>query len=573
VTTINKPASRVKITIRKKLFLSFGVIIILVLIMGVLSMYLQMDSRNITSNVLDYETRLHTIQSLDYAARSADDVGAYYVMTGGNPTEYAQYQNYTKNTESLYATLLASTPVSDIANQTRLQHFHQGWVQYIQGNNQAFSLLANGKKTAAETLYAQAPFSPVMAPLTGYTQYLQTDEQRLITELDANQAKSYTINIIALILVILISIAVAVLLSRQITRAVTQVQMAMRKLAAKDLRIDPLPHTTNDELGELATNVNETITELQNVMRQIRRSAEEVSMVSEETAASTEETANALTEVANQIQQLNEEAQTGQEASVHVSQTLLELSSLIQLAQDKATSATTQAEVTQKAAESGMHTVEVTIRSIQEIQTTSQATEEKMNELQKYSKEIGAIAQTIREIAEQTNLLALNASIEAARAGEQGKGFAVVADEVRKLAEQTHQESGRVNEVLTRVGQVIDSSVEVTHNSLQTIQEGASQATLAGAALTSIDQAVQSTAGDIKGIYQVTKEEVANSERIVALIHEVATVIENTASHAQNVATSTEEMNAAMETIATAGQTASGQAVQLTEMVAQFLLP
>ena len=74
-----------------------------------------------------------------------------------------------------------------------------------------------------------------------------------------------------------------------------------------------------------------------------------------------------------------------------------------------------------------------------EVNTTLDQMVASMKEIGASSKKIAQIIKVIDEIAFQTNILALNAAVEAARAGEAGLGFAVVADEVRNLAQRCAQ--------------------------------------------------------------------------------------------------------------------------------------
>jgi len=97
-----------------------------------------------------------------------------------------------------------------------------------------------------------------------------------------------------------------------------------------------------------------------------------------------------------------------------------------------------------------------------------------MDAIGESSAKIAKTLQVIDKIAFQTNILALNAAVEAARAGEAGMGFAVVAEEVRNLAQRCasaseeistliEQSLGNSDEGRAKMRTLVESGEKVTH--------------------------------------------------------------------------------------------------------------
>ncbi len=106
-----------------------------------------------------------------------------------------------------------------------------------------------------------------------------------------------------------------------------------------------------------------------------------------------------------------------------------------------------------------------------EASRTTTETTRTIDGLASKANEIGEIIGLIQAIAAQTNLLALNATIEAARAGEAGRGFAVVAQEVKSLADQTARATERIGEHVNAIQSATTDAVQAIASIAMTMNQ------------------------------------------------------------------------------------------------------
>jgi methyl-accepting chemotaxis protein len=232
---------------------------------------------------------------------------------------------------------------------------------------------------------------------------------------DVQQTRSAWITAGVIALGVLLTVGIALWVTRRIVRPLSSVVAVAEALAAGDLTASTGVQRS-DEVGRAAAALDAAQASLRSVLSGVVSSADAVAASSEELSASSaqisasaEETAAQSGVVAGAAEEVSRNVQTVAAGAEQMGASIREIASNAAAASEVAAKAVTAVE-------------------------TTTATVTKLGDS---SAEIGNVVKVITSIAEQTNLLALNATIEAARAGEAGKGFAVVANEVKELAQET----------------------------------------------------------------------------------------------------------------------------------------
>lgn len=223
-----------------------------------------------------------------------------------------------------------------------------------------------------------------------------------------------------------------------------------------------------DEIGLLATNMNEFIGSFKDMVVHLSNTAKN----SEKTANTIDDSVEAVSENASNISAVTEELSASMEQvanSAHnIDGQMTELVNVVDGIADQTSNGSKIVSQIKMRADSIKKDTEQHRDSMYSLLRSNHEVLEESVENSRKAEEINELTNKILDIASQTNLLALNASIEAARAGEAGKGFAVVAEEIRKLAESSRDTASGIQEISARVmsaiGVLADTSTEAFKN-------------------------------------------------------------------------------------------------------------
>ena len=275
------------------------------------------------------------------------------------------------------------------------------------------------------------------------------------------------------------------------------------KIAAGDLRFKVQPQSDKDVLGNafatMVENLQQLTFDITEGINVLGTSANEISASTTQFAASATETATAVSETTTTVEEVRQTAKVSSQKAKTVADTAQKVAQISQ---------------------SGKKATDETVEGMGRIRQQMESIAESMVRLSEQSQAIGQIVATVEDLAAQSNLLAVNAAIEAARAGEHGKGFAVVAQEVKSLAEQSKQATNQVRTILNDIQKATSAAVMATEQGSKAVEAGVKQSAQAG-------QSIQTLAGSVAEAAQAASQIAASSQQQLVGVDQVASAMES----------------------------------------------
>jgi methyl-accepting chemotaxis protein len=392
------------------------------------------------------------------------------------------------------------------------------WPPYLEAQAKVLKLAADGLKAEAIALNnqdARLKFDVINGLLSELVEVNVKIAEQADLASDAAYAHTRNIIIAAIVMAVLLSGALAMVITTSITAPLSQGIQVAEAVAAGDLTVE-INSKGSDEVAQLLNAMGNMKNSLVDVVSRVRSGSESVSTAS--------------AQIAQGNQDLSARTEGQASALEQTAASMEELSSTVRQNADNAAQANQLAQRASRVALEGGQMVSQVVDTMKGINESS--------------RKIADIISVIDGIAFQTNILALNAAVEAARAGEQGRGFAVVAAEVRNLAQRSAAAAKEIK-------QLINDSVE-------RVESGTALVDKAGATMIEVVDSVRRVT-DIMGEISSASKEQSDG---VGQIGEAVTQMDQ----------ATQQNAALVEEMAAAASSLSTQATELVQTVAVFRL-
>lgn len=547
--------------IRSRLLISYLLITVLLLIVGIVSIVMLQQESNRLQEF--YNQQFQTVEN------ALDIRRTVFAVRGNIISSIVEYNEETVDSaksdfQSLYTLLdgLKGTYQGDMSQLTQIE---QNLNSAEPALSQVTDLAKQQQDDEALTLY-KSNYKPYMDETRDILVSVgETAQKNALNKVEDGARLARIADIIVIVMIcfaVVVSVILALAMSNSIRKPVEEIRQVAANMAQGQMDIDITYHSA-DELGEMAENMRKLTGIVRDIVGDVDYCMNELAqgnftVVSKQQEAyvgdysgilkamrimkaSMSDTLSQIEIAADQVNAGGDQVSSGSQA---LAQGATEQASSVQELAATIQDVSGQVESTASHARTAKSENDHTHQQIGVCSGDMNALMEAMGKIESHSNEISKVINTIEDIAFQTNILALNAAVEAARAGVAGKGFAVVADEVRSLASKS--------------AKAAKSTAALIEDTVSAVKEGLDLSQETSQALQTVVESSQKVLEAVNLISSATEEEADSLSQISTAVDQISSVVQTNSATAEESAAASEEL--------------SGQANVLKQLVNRFRL-